>query len=1323
MSVEASQLIAPLRKIRRVVTSMLGRAGPDPSSLPGHIDGVTDGIVVGWVREPGNDNPAVVNVLLDGRLCAEGICADYFRRDLMDAGIGDGRFGFSLRLPKDRPSDRATLEIRSSVTNEILLRKVLDRHMLQAKQAEPKPVHNPPGRGFLSKVYHALPGTNGTGTEGRLESATVYGIRGWATDVAQRGRVFDIDIFIDGAFLATIRNDQTRGDLLRHGKSEGLGGFQIDLPLKQLDPGEHTITALLPGGAKLSGTVTTPSSRNRLQLNAGLPPILLSDTAVIVPIYNAADDLEICIERLSRFTPEQVDILLINDASPDPRIADILDEAGSMSNVRVLTNDENMGFTRTINRGLVEIGDKHAILLNSDARVTPGWVEGMVRAAMSRPRVSTVTAMSDRAGAFSAPKIGNENTLPAGVDEITYARAFRQRSLALYPVVPTGNGFCMFVNRDCINEIGALDAEAFPRGYGEENDFCMRAGRAGWTHLVDDRTYVFHDRSKSFGSTKTDLLEAGRKIIDARYPEYKKAIGVFTSGPSLALARMRAGLALSDCSEPKAGLPSILYVVATQSGGTPQTNMDLMQEISEEMSPWLLHCDSRKMTLSHLVGGKLVDIRTHHLTEPVEPISHRSGEYDAVMRKWLDLVDPEILHIRHIAWHSLSLPELAKKRGTRVVFSFHDFYALCPTVKLLDENKVFCGATCTATNGECAVDLWQQSGMPPLKNAWVSVWRTRFAEMLQSCDAYITTSESARERIETRLGLDPQRFHVIPHGRSFATMTRTRRHPLPGEPIRILLPGNINEAKGRDIITALLEHDTASKLEIHVLGNISEGKSLEQYGNLIQHGSYKREEFAERVAQINPHLGAVFSIWDETYCHTLTELWSTGVPALVFDFPTVAGRVRASGAGWVVPHEDVRRLYDRIIEISRDEAEQARADRAIIDWQSGEGAGSTTKLMAARYRAVYAKVKGVEQHRPFVAVLSDASKDDRMRARTMNDATRECIFVDMTPESLLANLRVGSVDLAIMQLGAIPSHMVATMLQAVKRASIPYILDIDDDPLRGTGGHDVEAGFTPDVNALEELVTSAAKVTVASDTLQHKIALRNPDTILLPNRLSEQLWRGILPERETDGVVRALYVARDVDKDDFNDIAPALEAVAKANPDFRVVVIGIPQEELPAWAESMDVPPKAQDYAGFVGWLKIQSKHFDFAIAPMVNAPSNHFKSDQKALEYSGLGLPVLAADMPAYRGLEGETPELTLVSPDAAAWQTALHEMIKRISAGDIARETIRRTTLDAYGLSSTLPALDEMLHSAARSYAGQEAETESKIQGGVATRKAAFQ
>ena len=657
---------------------------------------------------------------------------------------------------------------------------------------------------------------------------------------------------------------------------------------------------------------------------------------------------------MCEYTGRNALLLLIDDASPDPRIASLLDRTSSIPNVQVLRNEVNVGFTGTVNRGIEAAGDRDVVLLNSDARVTPGWLDGLIEAARSRPRVATVTPLSDNAGAFSAPDPERSNPLPAGVAEDVFARAIRRYSARIRPSLPTGNGFCMYVTRAAINEIGVLDASAFPRGYGEENDFCMRAQRHGWHHLLDDTGYVFHERSASFQSAKIELIKTGRAIVDARYPEYKPLLAAFRS-PAMSAVHHRVRRAVASVQANRRGvLPRVLFVYSTQTGGTPQTNRDLMAGLNGAVEAWTLRCNASTLYLSRFEGGELQEVCSHNLAEAIEPLTHVSAEYDTVVRDWLRAHDFSLVHIRHLAWHSLNLPAVARDAGLSVVFSFHDFYTLCPTVKMIDGDGRYCGGTCTRPAVSCQPDLWRNQVFPILENGWVERWREMFSKALSFCDAFVTTSNSAKGTILRVFPEIADRFEVIPHGRDFAFVCSTFTPPRAAAPIRILVPGNVGPAKGSNVIQALLEQDMDRQLEFHVLGATSE---LASDSRLILHGKYHREDFAKRVGHIAPTVGAMLSVWDETWCHTLTELWSVGVPVIVFDYGTVASRVRNSGGGWVFDHDgDVATLYNDIIKAVRDPVGYSRRRDSVLAWQAGEGEVGDTAGMSLRYLAIYRRL-------------------------------------------------------------------------------------------------------------------------------------------------------------------------------------------------------------------------------------------------------------------------------------------------------------------------------------------------------------------------------
>lgn len=246
------------------------------------------------------------------------------------------------------------------------------------------------------------------------------------------------------------------------------------------------------------------------------------DVAIVVPVYNAPALVERCIDSVLEHTTGRARLIVIDDASPDPKIAPLLDRYASRAHVRILRNERNRGFTATANRGIVEAGRADVVLLNADTEVGSSWLTGLRRAAASGDDVATVTAVSDNAGAFSVPEVERENAWPAQWSFAETARALWQHAGRCYPELPTGNGFCMYIRRAALDAVGLLDEAAFPQGYGEENDFCQRASARGQRHLVAGNVYVRHARSASFGDERRQALgRTGMAVLRERWPHYE----------------------------------------------------------------------------------------------------------------------------------------------------------------------------------------------------------------------------------------------------------------------------------------------------------------------------------------------------------------------------------------------------------------------------------------------------------------------------------------------------------------------------------------------------------------------------------------------------------------------------------------------------------------------------------------------------------------------------------------------------------------------------------------------------------------------------------
>jgi GT2 family glycosyltransferase len=254
--------------------------------------------------------------------------------------------------------------------------------------------------------------------------------------------------------------------------------------------------------------------------------------SIILPVFNAFDQLVAAVQSVIAQTDLQYHTLIvIDDASSDPRVRTYLASLSEAStlNLHVLYNETNSGFPRSVNRGIRQCsGD--VLLLNSDTVVTPRWLEKLQCAAYSRTDIASVTPFSNNATICSIPRFLDNNAVPDGFTIESFADFVDQISLRTYPEIPTAVGFCMYMTRKALDALGEFDEERFGKGYGEENDWCMRALKQGYIHILDDATYIYHQGSASFlPGVKEEIASQRYNALSEVHPEYLPMIRRFCS--------------------------------------------------------------------------------------------------------------------------------------------------------------------------------------------------------------------------------------------------------------------------------------------------------------------------------------------------------------------------------------------------------------------------------------------------------------------------------------------------------------------------------------------------------------------------------------------------------------------------------------------------------------------------------------------------------------------------------------------------------------------------------------------------------------------------
>jgi GT2 family glycosyltransferase len=246
---------------------------------------------------------------------------------------------------------------------------------------------------------------------------------------------------------------------------------------------------------------------------------------IIVPIYNASADVRQCLHALKQHTPAFARIMLADDASTDPALDAILRDfiENAAHKVEYNRQPSNLGFVGNVNAALRGTHND-AVILNSDTLVTEGWLHAIVRAAESDTRIASITPWSNNAEICSLPNLCQAAPVPHELGRV--ARALLKHS-PIYPDLPTGVGFCMYMRRSVINAIGVFDQALFGRGYGEENDWCLRAAGMGFRNVLCDNAYVAHIGGRSFAQTGEKPGGENLRRLCIRYPHYERSVAEF----------------------------------------------------------------------------------------------------------------------------------------------------------------------------------------------------------------------------------------------------------------------------------------------------------------------------------------------------------------------------------------------------------------------------------------------------------------------------------------------------------------------------------------------------------------------------------------------------------------------------------------------------------------------------------------------------------------------------------------------------------------------------------------------------------------------------
>ena len=251
---------------------------------------------------------------------------------------------------------------------------------------------------------------------------------------------------------------------------------------------------------------------------------------VVICVHNALPYVKKCLTSVIPTLREKDKIILVDDQSNlnTKNYLRKLKETYS-SKIKLIETTEQSFYTKSASIGLNASDADFTILLNSDTEVGPNWSVKMVYVAFLDPSIGIVGALSNAANLQSIPTIESthENTainrLIEGETVISMNQKCEEWANDMgFPVVPFAHGFCLGIKRELIETIGLFDTFTFPKGFGEETDYCFRAQDAGFLILIATNTFIFHAKSRSYKTNiRKELMNETYSALQNKYSDFR----------------------------------------------------------------------------------------------------------------------------------------------------------------------------------------------------------------------------------------------------------------------------------------------------------------------------------------------------------------------------------------------------------------------------------------------------------------------------------------------------------------------------------------------------------------------------------------------------------------------------------------------------------------------------------------------------------------------------------------------------------------------------------------------------------------------------------
>ena len=516
-------------------------AAPASQYFLGNIDSLTNRRLSGWVIDS-NDTDLIVefDVYSGDEKVGDGV-ADVYREDLKNIGYGDGRHGFSVDLSSKIFSQTvANIILREKKTGVLISTNAFQSEVSSECVAEVIGIF---GRVLTAQILNTdklkkLPQSIEVLVDGqqRLPCSLRNQAGGRiSVDCQLPPSLFDgvphcyeviaNDRNLSSTAHAEILNAVTTAEehLSDSMNTGGYAGLSKNASFRYESLQSHLSQFMADGIVSGTELATLCEAHNQVRRGFSnrktysqlkLPDVTYPDVSIIIPARDKFPITYHCIASLIlAHNKATFEVILADDQSSDETTA----AEEIIENLRVVRNEQNLGFVKTNNKAIKQARGRYVCLLNNDTEVTSGWIDEAL----------TMFEMMNDVGAVGCKLIYPDGSLQeaggivwgsgipwnygknrnASHPSFNYSRDADYLSAA-----------ALFVPKTVWEEVGGFSEEYAP-AYYEDTDLAFKIRSAGYRTMYCPTSEVVHFEGKSNGTSTKSGIKKYQEINSATFRE------------------------------------------------------------------------------------------------------------------------------------------------------------------------------------------------------------------------------------------------------------------------------------------------------------------------------------------------------------------------------------------------------------------------------------------------------------------------------------------------------------------------------------------------------------------------------------------------------------------------------------------------------------------------------------------------------------------------------------------------------------------------------------------------------------------------------------